>query len=59
MTNQHPGLNQTLAAQHTTELQEQGSHQRLLQALGRPHRRTWSIRRRWQLLDRQVSPRPS
>jgi hypothetical protein len=40
MTNQHAGLSQTLAAQHTTELREQTTHQRLLHALGRSHRRT-------------------
>jgi hypothetical protein len=40
MTNQHAGLSQTLAAQHTTELREQATHQRLLHALGRSHRRT-------------------
>jgi hypothetical protein len=59
MTNQHAGLSQTLAAQHTTELREQATHQRRLHALGRPHRPTRATRRWWQPLDRQASPRPS
>jgi hypothetical protein len=54
MHNQHTGLSQTLAAQHTTDLQQQATHQRLLVAARRPRRRTWSLRR-W-LLDGQPSP---
>ena len=59
MTNQHAGLSQTLAAQHTTQLRAQATHQRLRRAVGRPHRRTRATRRWWQPLDRQASPRPS
>ena len=59
MTNQHAGLSQTLAAQHTTDLRQQATRQRRLRAARQPHRRTWSPRRWWQLLDRQASPRTS
>jgi hypothetical protein len=57
MTNQHAGLSQTLAAQHTTDLRQQATHQRLLQAARSPCRRSWLLRR-W-LLDGQPSPQTS
>jgi hypothetical protein len=60
MHNQHAGLSQALVEQHRTDLQEQATHQRLLPAARqRRRRRTWSPRRRWQLLTRRPSPRAS
>jgi hypothetical protein len=57
MHNQHTGLSQTLAEQHRTHLQQQATSQRLLAATGRPHHRSWSLRR-W-LLGGQPSPQTS
>ena len=57
MHNQHAGLSQTLAAQHATDLRQQATHQRLLQAARPPRRRSWLLRR-W-LLDGQPSPQTS
>jgi hypothetical protein len=57
MHNQHAGLSQTLAAQPTTDLRQQATHQRLLQAARPPRRRGWLLRR-W-LLDGQPSPQTS
>jgi hypothetical protein len=57
MHNQHAGLSQTLAAQHTTDLRQQATNQRLLQAARPPRRRGWLLRR-W-LLDGQPSPQTS
>ena len=60
MNNQHAGLSQTLATQHSTRLRQQATRQRLLHAALPPRRRrTFSPRRWWQLLDRQASPRTS
>jgi hypothetical protein len=60
MHNQHTDLSQTLADQHRTQLQEQATHQQLLPAAHqRRRRRTWSPRRRWQLLKGRLSPRAS
>jgi len=60
MQNQHAELSQTLAEQHRIDLQEQATRQRLLPAARqRRRRRTWSPRRRWQLLKGRLSPRAS
>jgi hypothetical protein len=60
MNNQHAGLSQTLADQHITGLQDHATRQWLKLAACHPRRRrTSSLRRWWQLLDRQPSPRTS
>jgi hypothetical protein len=50
MTNQHAGLNQVLAQQHTTQLWEQAAHARLLREARPPRqRRRWAARGWWRL----------
>jgi hypothetical protein len=50
MTNQHAGLSQVLAQQHTTQLWEQAAHARLLREARPPHqRRRWAARGWWRL----------
>jgi hypothetical protein len=41
MNNQHAGLSQVLAQQHTTQLREQAAHARLLREARPPRRRRW------------------
>ena len=50
MTNQHAGLSQVLAQQHTTQLWEQAAHARLLREARPPRqRRRWTARGWWRL----------
>jgi hypothetical protein len=51
MHNQHAGLSQTLAEQHSTRLRQQVTHQRLVRGARpqRRRRRRWLARRWWRL----------
>ena len=50
MTNQHAGLSQVLAQQHTTQLWEQAAHARLPREARPPRqRRRWAARGWWRL----------
>jgi hypothetical protein len=57
MTNQHAGLSQVLAQQHTNQLWEQAAHARLLREARPPRqRRRWAARGWWQLAGGRASP---